>query len=216
MAQIICEICEIKSVVKNKMSDEIQNTNENIPDLPPESGSGEESKFGVIKKILEDVQQKLGNAMQLLGQAGVSGAGERISIEHSAEPANFVPGSARVVEGVFDGQNMIGSDGMQYTIPANYASKSKLVEGDILKLTIAPNGSFIFKQIGPVERNRIVGTLAVDPENGDFAVFAENRKYKVLKASVTYYRGSAGDEVVLLTPKNAPSSWAAVENIIKK
>ena len=195
------------------MTDELNN--ENIPEIPGESGTADESKMAVIKKILDDVQLKIANALQLLGEAGVHSF-PRIGIEHSAEATNFVPGSARIVEGVFDGQNMIGSDGMQYTIPANYASKSKLIEGDILKLTIAPNGSFIFKQIGPVERTRMVGTLAADPENGDFVVFGENKKWKILKASVTYFRGGAGDEVVLLIPKNAPSSWAAVENIIKR
>ena len=53
-----------------------------------------------------------------------------------------------VIEGVFDGQHMIGPDGKKYSVPANYASKSKLVEGDILKLTIDRQGNFIYKQIG--------------------------------------------------------------------
>src|SRR5580704_1021794 len=48
----------------------------------------------------------------------------------------------KVIEGVFDGQNMVGSDGKTYPVPANYASKSKLVQGDILKLTIADDGVF--------------------------------------------------------------------------
>ena len=39
----------------------------------------------------------------------------------------------KIIEGVFDGQNMVGSDGKTYPVPANYASKSKLVQGDILK-----------------------------------------------------------------------------------
>ena len=49
----------------------------------------------------------------------------------------------KIVEGIFDGQKMAGPDGKEYPVPANYASKSKLVEGDILKLTIADDGSFI-------------------------------------------------------------------------
>ena len=58
----------------------------------------------------------------------------------------------KVIEGVFDGQNMVGSDGKTYPVPANYASKSKLVQGDILKLTIAEDGAFLYKQIGPIPR----------------------------------------------------------------
>ena len=67
--------------------------------------------------------------------------------------------TGRVVEGVFDGQTMHDNEGKSYPVPANYASKSKLVEGDILKLTIADDGSFIYKQIGPVARRQLVGTL---------------------------------------------------------
>jgi hypothetical protein len=201
------------------MTDETNITNENqeAAAATEESGTPAENKLSVVKKIIDDIQLKLKNIQELLGGwTGGTGLAGKVKIEQTAEAGAFMPGVVRVVEGVFDGQNMIGSDGMQYTVPANYASKSKLVEGDIMKLTIAPNGSFIFKQIGPVERTRVVGTLAVDPETGDFVVFGDNRKWKVLKASITYYRGAVGDEVILLIPKNAPSHFAAVENIIKK
>ncbi len=121
----------------------------------------------------------------------------------------------KVVEGVFDGQNMVGPDRKQYSVPANYASKSKLVEGDTLKLTITPDGSFVYKQIGPVERKRIVGTLARDEVTGDFRVLAGGHSYRVLLASITYYKGEVGDEVVVLVSKDREAHWAAVENVIK-
>lgn len=121
-----------------------------------------------------------------------------------------------IIEGVFDGQNMIGPDGKKYSIPANYASKSKLVEGDILKLTIDRQGNFIYKQIGPVERRRLIGVLVKDRERGDYVVLAGDKLFRVLLASITYYKGSENDEVVILVPKDADSKWAAVENIIKK
>lgn len=120
-----------------------------------------------------------------------------------------------VVEGVFDGQNMIGPDGKKYSVPANYASKSKLVEGDILKLTIDRQGNFIYKQIGPIERKRLIGTLVKDREKGEYVVLAGDKLFKVLMASITYYKGDENDEVVILVPKDADSTWAAVENIIK-
>ena len=120
------------------------------------------------------------------------------------------------MEGVFDGSNMIGPDGKVYSVPANYASKSKLVEGDILKLTIDPQGNFIYKQVGPVERRRMIGLLAKDQDRGEFVVIADEHIFKVLYASVTYFKGEEGDEVVILVPKDADSKWAAVENIIKK
>ncbi|MFH0873675.1 MAG: hypothetical protein V1846_02425 [Candidatus Komeilibacteria bacterium] len=122
----------------------------------------------------------------------------------------------KIIEGVFDGQNMIGPDGKVYSVPANYASKSKLVEGDILKLTIDGQGNFIYKQIGPVERRRLMGVLARDQDKGDYIVVVDDRLFKTLTASITYYKGEEGDQVVILVPKDADSKWAAVENIIKK
>ncbi|MBI3573286.1 MAG: hypothetical protein HY092_03755, partial [Candidatus Kerfeldbacteria bacterium] len=88
--------------------------------------------------------------------------------------------------------------------------------GDVLKLTITRDGSFIYKQIGPVDRQRLVGTLGRDETTGEFKVDVEDRAYKVLLASITYFKGDVGDEVVILVPIGDPVRWAAVENIIKK
>lgn len=121
----------------------------------------------------------------------------------------------RIIEGVFDGYQMIGPDGTKYSVPPNYSSKSKLVEGDLLKLTIAPDGSFIYKQIKPIDRERMMGKLVRDKENGEYRVLVDKKLYKVLLASVTYYRGAVSDEVVILVPKGANSAWAAIDNIIK-
>ncbi len=122
----------------------------------------------------------------------------------------------KVIEGTFDGQQMVGPDAKQYSVPANYASKSKLVEGDVLKLTIAADGSFIYKQIGPIERDRQMGILTYDEEAGEWRVQAGDQAYHVLTASITYFKGEPGDEVVVLLPKGIAATWAAVENIIKK
>jgi hypothetical protein len=116
----------------------------------------------------------------------------------------------KVVEGVFDGQVMIGPDGKSYPVPANYASKSKLVEGDILKLTIADDGSFIYKQIGPVARRQIIGTLT--QHDGAYYVEANGHEYRILLASVTYFKLGMGDQVTIIIPEDNPTAtWAAVE-----
>ena len=118
--------------------------------------------------------------------------------------------SGKVVEGVFDGQKMAGPDGKEYPVPANYASKSKLVEGDILKLTIADDGSFIYKQIGPVDRTQVIGTL--NQHDGAYYVEANGHEYRILLASVTYFRINVGDQVTIIVPTdNQDATWAAVE-----
>jgi hypothetical protein len=58
--------------------------------------------------------------------------------------------------------------------------------------------------------------LIKDENTEDFKVLAENKSYGLLLASVTYFKGDVGDEVVILVPEKSESSWAAVENIIKK
>ena len=142
-----------------------------------------------------------------------------ISIEQfvtpSETPESKQTKGEQVIEGVFNGQHMIGPDGKQYNVPPNYASKSKLVEGDILKLIISQNGKFIYKQIGPIERERVIGSLALG-KNGDYIVEQGSRRWRILTASVTYFKGESGDETVILVPKYGESNWAAVENIIAR
>jgi hypothetical protein len=116
----------------------------------------------------------------------------------------------KVIEGVFDGQNMVGSDGKTYPVPANYASKSKLVQGDILKLTIADDGAFLYKQIGPIPRKQVVGALKL--ENGHYFVDVNGKDYRVLLASVTYFKAKPGDQVSVNLPEDdSAAEWAALE-----
>jgi hypothetical protein len=124
------------------------------------------------------------------------------------------PDEGEVVFGTFDGQIMIGDDGKQYPVPANYASKSKLVEGDMLKLTIN-DGSFMYKQVGPADRRNLIGIAGQD-EGGNYFVISEGTPYKILLASITYFKIEPGDEVVITIPANQESVWAAVENVLQK
>jgi len=130
--------------------------------------------------------------------------------EHVTAPSPAQENIGRVIEGLFDGQNMVGSDDKTYPVPANYASKSKLVQGDILKLTIAADGTFLYKQIGPVPRKQVVGALLL--ENGHYVVEVGERKFRVLMASVTYFKAKPGDQVSVNLPEDdSTAQWAALE-----
>lgn len=137
------------------------------------------------------------------------------SVHHDAPDATPQSVGVRVIEGVFDGKNMHGNDGEEYPVPPNYASKSKLVEGDVMKLTIGTDGSFIYKQIRPVDRDRVTGTLVVD-EQGKFGVKTDTKTYSVLLASVTFYRAEEGDEVAILIPRHMDGEWGAIENVVHR
>ena len=158
-----------------------------------------------LMSLLGEAETNLAAAKELLISI-VGDDGAIVSSKHA--PNEDVSG--KVVEGVFDGQVMAGPDGKTYPVPANYASKSKLVEGDILKLTIADDGGFIYKQIGPVARRQIIGTLV--QHDGAYYVEAQGREFRILLASVTYFRINIGDQVTIIVPEDNPdATWAAVE-----
>ena len=175
-----------------------------------------QDQIGLLKQYLENAQTNINQANNLLSKISPQDFSTTIQTKVEAIGKEGITKNAKIVEGVFDGQNMIGPDGKAYTIPPNYASKSKLVEGDILKLTIMPDGTFLYKQIGPVDRTRLVGEIVQDQETKEFKVLANGRSYKVILASVTYFKGDTGDQAVIMVPKDQDSKWAAIENIIKE
>jgi len=158
-----------------------------------------------LHSLIQEAETNLAAAKELL--ISIIGEDGTVLTPRSSNPDDL---GGKVIEGVFDGQKMAGPDGKEYPVPANYASKSKLVEGDILKLTIADDGSFIYKQIGPIERKQIIGTLV--QHDGAYYVEASGREYRILLASVTYFRIAEGDQVTIIVPADNPEAeWAAVE-----
>lgn len=158
-----------------------------------------------LYSLIQEAETNLAAAKELLISI-VGDDGSSISARNS----NIDDARGKVIEGVFDGQKMAGPDGKEYPVPTNYASKSKLVEGDILKLTITDDGSFVYKQIGPVERKQIIGTLT--QHDGAYYVEANGREYRILLASVTYFKVNIGDQVTIIVPADNPdATWAAVE-----
>ena len=155
-----------------------------------------------LRALIQEAETNLAAATELL--ISLVGGDEKVATV--GPDANI----GKVIEGVFDGQNMVGSDSKTYPVPANYASKSKLVQGDILKLTIAEDGTFMYKQIGPVPRKQVVGGLKL--ENGHYFVSVGDKDYRVLLASVTYFKARPGDQVSVNVPEDSDSAeWAALE-----
>lgn len=161
-----------------------------------------EKQIKRLRSLIQDAETNLAAAKELL----ISLVGD----DAPTQAASKEEVAGKVIEGVFDGQTMVGPDGKTYPVPANYASKSKLVEGDILKLTIADDGSFIYKQIGPVARRQIIGVLM--QRDGTYFVQAGSKEYRVLLASVTYFKCKMGDQVSIIVPEdNRDAEWAAIE-----
>jgi hypothetical protein len=94
-----------------------------------------DKQLRTLKKLIETAETNLAGAKELLASL--------IGDDETAVTRHEVPAGGKVIEGTFDGQNMVGSDEKLYPVPANYASKSKLVQGDGLKLTIGDDGAFL-------------------------------------------------------------------------
>lgn len=156
-----------------------------------------------LRALIEESETSLAAAKELI----ISLLGDEVTETVVASRDENI---GKIIEGVFDGQNMVGSDSKTYPVPANYASKSKLVQGDILKLTIAEDGTFLYKQIGPIPRKQIVGTLEL--KDGHYFVLVGDKKYRVLLASVTYFKAKPGDQVSVNIPEDDKEvEWAALE-----
>jgi hypothetical protein len=168
-----------------------------------------------IQELLENAQASLKTASAMLRDlTGVIDPNREKHVLRAARTSVSAPVSGRVIEGVFDGQNMVDAGGQSYPVPANYASKSKLVEGDGMKLTITDEGKFIYKQIAPVERRIAKGVLI--QEDGQYKVLVEGRALRVLLASVTFYRAEVGDQITVLLPTEGQAQWAAVEAVLPR
>ena len=166
-----------------------------------------EQKIQSLRDMITTAEQTMQSAKAMLLQLeGKKKVGRRKKVEEE---------EGNVVQGTFDGQIMIGTDGKQYPIPANYASKSKLVEGDLLKLTIVGDGSFIYKQIGPTPRQNKIGIVGQDA-NGNFFVAVDGKPYKVLLASITYFDVQPGDQVAIVTAQDENAQWAAIEAVLQQ
>lgn len=162
-----------------------------------------QNKMALLRQMIENAERNVAAAKQLLSQ-----------IDNSSKKSSNSSEASQIVEGTFDGEKMIGLDGKTYPIPVNYASKSKLIEGDLLKLTITEDGSFVYKQISPADRRKIMGIIMKDSA-GKYYVSSEGRKYKVLLASLTYFKAKEGDEVTLVVPREKISKWASIEAVIE-
>lgn len=155
-----------------------------------------------LRSLIQEAETNLAAAKELL--ISLVGDDEIVSAAKVADDQ-----IGKIIEGVFDGQNMVGADAKTYPVPANYASKSKLVQGDILKLTIADDGKFLYKQIGPIPRKQVVGVLT--QKDGHYIVTVAGREYRVLLASVTYFKAKPGDQVSINVPEDGNAEWAALE-----
>lgn len=127
---------------------------------------------------------------------------------------NYNSWNSKIIEWIFTWEEMLWSDWNTYPVPVNYASKSKMVQGDKLKLTIEGNWKMLYKQISPIEREMKTWLLAKEKEK--YQVISDWKTYWVLTASVTHFKWNIWDSVSIIIPKWKDATFAAIDNIIPK
>lgn len=121
---------------------------------------------------------------------------------------------SKIIEWVFTWEEMLWVDNHKYPVPVNYASKSKLVQWDRLKLTIETNWRMLYKQIKPIEREIKVWLLTKD--QWKFQVISEWATYNVLTAAVTHFKAEIWDNISVIIPLWKQANFAAIEAVIPK
>lgn len=127
---------------------------------------------------------------------------------------SYMSDDSKIIEWVFTWEEMLGSDGNRYPVPANYSSKSKLVQWDKLKLTITWNGKMLYKQIAPIERAYV--TWLVVREKEKYQVVAEWQTYDLLTAAVTHFKANIWDKVTVIIPNWKQATFAAIDIVLPK
>lgn len=173
-------------------------------------------RIAVIRDFIETAEKSLKNARKLLG--------EIIEEEHLNLDATldldmkwlnkYESGSEKIIEWVFTGEDMMGADKNHYPVPVNYASKSKLVQWDRMKLTINSSGKMLYKQIRQIERENKTGLLTQD--KWKYQVVADGVAYDVLTAAVTHFKVEIGDSVTILVPAGKDATFWAIEAVMPK
>ena len=167
----------------------------------------------VLLSMIDSMQEQL-NDMRKLVSGKIVHTPAHATTSSTPRAKKNLGGSEEVYYGTFTGESMQAENGQNYPVSPNYASKSKLIEGDSLKLTIEPSGRFVYKQVEMTPRTQTTGKLAFDAVKNQWVVFSNGKNYNILTASVTFHKGEVGDEAHIIIPANG-GNWAAIEYIQK-
>ncbi len=173
-------------------------------------------KIAAIRDFIVTAEKSIKNAKKLLGEV-LEDENMDLTSEVNLDTewlTKYNSGDNKIVEWVFTWEEMLWSDKNTYPVPVNYASKSKLVQWDKLKLTIEANGRMLYKQIAPIERETKLGLLTSD--NGKYQVIADGITYNVLTAAVTHFKAEIWDSITIVLPKWKEANFAAIETVIPK
>jgi hypothetical protein len=125
-------------------------------------------------------------------------------------PSRDLPG----INGLYNGEYMLTTEGTKYDVPKNYAAKSLLVNGDELKM-MEQDGKFAFKIVNKVPRKKIEGLLS--KKDGKFVILSDSGTFNLLKTAVEFRNIKQGEWVLAFIPETGShNNFAALDKVIKK
>ncbi len=122
----------------------------------------------------------------------------------------------QTLEWLFDWVSFIDSNWAKYPVPMNYASKSKLVPWDKLKLRIMKNWDFVFKLIEKAPRQKITAILSKDKEGKRIAIYKNKYVFLLNHASVSYYKWKPWDKILIIVNKSKPWKYAVLDAVLSQ
>lgn len=173
----------------------------------------DEQKIKALRDLIHSAQNSISSAKKilnwLLGEEGET------SIDISTEGlSSYTQWDDKIVEWVFTGDSMLGSDGNIYPVPQNYSSKSLLVQGSKLKAIVQPNGKILYKIIGEIPYESKIGIVTKNGEK--YSITTDSKTYNVLLAAVTFHHCDVWDTVSIRIPEWKDATYAVIESIVPK
>jgi len=180
-----------------------------MPSKTPQNHDTLNNSLQALQELINNAERSLCHAKNLVSHLVPKAPKKADLLNEETDGHVYKHGSDQIIEGIFDGQDMIGADKKTYPVPANYASKSKIVESSKLKCTIKSDGSLQYKIIKEGEFITSTGTIIRDGDH--FVVVSQDGMYQLLPAAVTYIRARVGDRVAIRIPKGKQATYAAIE-----
>lgn len=174
--------------------------------------TAQQASLHALQELISTAERSLHHAKNLMTQIVGKKPAEPIDALDVTGLHTYKHGKAKVIEGIFTGKDMLGADKNIYPVPANYASKSKIVEGSKLKVTIKADGSYQYKIIEEIPFDTSTGTLIKDGDQ--FMIISQWGIYQVLPASVTYLQARVGDRISIRIPRGIKATFATIDTLI--
>lgn len=173
--------------------------------------------LGILEELLSKIETDIKRARLMIQnmEGGDSITIKEVSVEDvAAKLKTHDDADVKTVEWVYDGYFMVGSDKKKYPVPMNYASKTKLIPWDVLKLRVMDDGKLIYKLIWQANRKYVKATLSKSDDNKFTALTDDGEIYFLNQAAVTYFKGKTGDEMSIIVNSDGVGNFAAIEALM--